>query len=157
MPDLPPFDLISANRYFAAECFNSAWELMDKPSRTAAENEQMLLRAFASFFHWTQRPECSVENRSVSLWQLARIFALIGQPDAARRYGEQCRAETETGQLPPFYLGYAYEALARAEMVAGQPDKMQAWLHLARQSAAAISGDDEARDMLIKDLESIQL
>jgi hypothetical protein len=156
MDEQPLFDIISANRFFAAECFNSAWELMEKPARTPAEDEQMLLRAFASFFHWTQRPDCTPENRSISLWQLARIYALLRQPEAARRFGEQCRLEAESRQLSPFYRGYAYESLARAEMVAGNPSKVAEYLTIGRQMAAALHDDKDGQTALLNDLATIQ-
>jgi hypothetical protein len=153
--DQPPFDLAAAHRYFAAECFNGAWDLIDKSPRTPAEDEQMLLRTFASFYHWSQRPECTAENRSVSLWQVSRAYALLGQPENARRYAEQSRAESEAPDLPPYCLGYAYEALARAEMLAGNKAKMQEYLDAARKISGKMT-DEELRQMLLKDLETIQ-
>ena len=73
-----PFDLPTAHRHFAATCFNAAWELIDKPDRTPAEDEQMLLRTFASFYHWTQRADCTAENRSSdSQSALARASASV--------------------------------------------------------------------------------
>jgi hypothetical protein len=153
--DQPPFDLAAAHRYFAAECFNGAWDLIDKPSRTPAEDEQMLLRTFASLYHWSQRPDCTAENRSVSLWQISRIYALLGQPENARRYAEQCRTESEAPGLPPYCLGYAYEALARAEMLAGNKTKMQKYLNAARKTSEKMT-DEESRQMLLSDLDTIK-
>lgn len=155
MSDEPTFDLVSANRYFAAECFNSAWSMMDKSPRTHAEDEQMLLRAFASFFHWTQRPDCSSENRSISLWHISRVYALLNQPENALRYGEQCLAESQAANLPPFYVGYAYEALSRAEMVAHHQARMQSYLALAHATAQQVT-DAEDQQALLNDLETIR-
>ena len=59
MADQPAFDLAAGHRFFSAHCFNSAWEMIDKATRTVAEAEQMLLRAFASLYHWTQRADCT--------------------------------------------------------------------------------------------------
>lgn len=115
----PAFDLHAAHRHFSAVCFNTCWELIDRPARTSEEDEQMMLRAFASFYHWSQRPDFTAEKRCVSLWQVSRVYALLGHAEEARRYGEQCRAVNEDPSLPPYCPGYAYEALARAEMVAG--------------------------------------
>jgi hypothetical protein len=30
-----PFDAAAAHKYFAAHCFNSAWDLIEKKNRTA--------------------------------------------------------------------------------------------------------------------------
>jgi len=148
------FDLPTAHRYFSAACFNAAWDMIDKPDRTPAEDEQMLLRTFASFYHWTQRAECTAENRSIALWQISRVYILLKQPDNARRYAEQCRAESEDPNLPPFCLAYAYEALARSEMLAGDTAKMNAYLAEARAITERMS-DLEAKEMVLKDLATI--
>lgn len=155
MSNQPPFNLSVAHRYFASECFNNAWELMDQPERTAAEDEQMLLRAFASFYHWTQDPECSPSNRSVSLWQLSRVYALLAQPESAYRYGRQCYIESQSANLSAFYVGYACEALARAAMLAGNQPEVAENLEKAHQLAKQIE-DAEARQMLLDDLKSIK-
>ena len=52
---MPDFDSAKAHQFFSAHCFNSAWELIDKPERTPEENEQMIQRTMASLWHWTQR------------------------------------------------------------------------------------------------------
>jgi hypothetical protein len=155
MSNQPPFDLVAAHKYFSAECFNRAWDFIDKPTRTSTENEQMLLHAFAALFHWTQRPDCTPENRSVSLWQISRVYALLDQPDNARQYAEQCHIESDSPDLPSFCLGYAYEALARAEMLAGNWDKMQAYLELAHPIAEKME-EDADRNLLLNDLATIQ-
>jgi len=155
MTNQPPFDLAAAHHYFAAYCFNTAWDLIDKPQRTPAEDEQMLLRTFASFFHWTQRADCTPKNRSISLWQVSRVYALLGQAENALHFAEQCLAESQAPELPPYCLGYAYEALARAEMLAGDRAAVQKYLAKAHEVATKMT-DEEARTLLLKDLETIQ-
>ena len=54
-----------------------------------------------------------------------------------------------------FYIGYAYEALARAEMVAGQREKMEGYLSKAKEHAAKVA-EAEERGWLESDLETIQ-
>lgn len=155
MPNQPDFDLTRAHRYFAAECFNRAWDLMDKPERSPQEDEEMLRLSLASQYHWTQRDDFTPTSQSVGFWQTARIYAMLGQVENARRYGElSLQASREEG-VPPFYLGYAYEALARAELAAGDRDMMDAYLAQARKAAGAVS-DSEARKQLLDDLESIK-
>jgi hypothetical protein len=155
MTDRPAFDQAAAHRFFSAECYNRAWDLIGAPTRSAAEDEQMLLRAYASFYHWTQRADCTAENRCISLWQISRVFALLGQVENSRRYGAQCLAESDAPDVPLFCLGFAYEALARAEMVAGERERMGEYLALAQQVAARID-DDEDRQVLLKDLSTLQ-
>ena len=149
----PPFDAAQAHRYFSVECFNRAWELIDQPARTAAENDEMLLRASASLWHWTQRDDCTPRTLSVGYWQMARVHALLNQPEAARHYGEL--SLQSAANEAPFFLGYAHEALARAANVAGEQALMQHHLDEARQCAVQVAEGDE-RTMLEKDLQSIK-
>jgi hypothetical protein len=150
----PEFDLDVAHKYFSAQCFNQAWELMDKAGRTPDEDEQMVRLSLASHWHWTQRPDCSATNASVGYWQTSRIYAMLGQADNARRYG---RLSLEAGQgegALPFCVGYAYEALARAESVAGNRGKMAEYLREARRAAEGLP-DPDTKKRLLADLDTI--
>jgi hypothetical protein len=154
MPKPPEFDLSKAHKYFSADCFNKAWELIDKSDRTPEEDEHMLRLSMASAWHWTQREDRQPKNMSIAYWQIARIYALLQQADNARRYGQMCLDVSLCEDIPPFYLGYAYEALARAEMMAGNRDQMQQYLEDSRQAAERVT-DAESKAMLLADLETI--
>ena len=104
---MPDFDTAKAHQFFSTHCFNSAWELIDKPERTSEENEQMIQRTMASLWHWTQREDCIDQNLSIGYWQAARVFALAGERDNARKYAQRCLDITPTDD--PFCLGYAHE------------------------------------------------
>ena len=88
MSNEPGFDVVAAHKYFSTFCFNSAWDLMDKSERTAAEDEEMLRLSLASTWHWSQREDCTQANLSVGYWQTSRIYATLGQADNARRHGQ---------------------------------------------------------------------
>ena len=152
MAKTPEFDVAAAHRYFAAECFNRAWDLIDKLDRTPEEDEDMIRLNQASLYHWSQREDCTNRNLSVGYWQASRIYALLGQADNARRYGALCLRYSQDEDA--FYLGYAYEALARAESVAGQGEKAARYLQDAHGQLAQIS-DAEERELLEKDLKTI--
>lgn len=152
MSKKPEFDLQEAHRYFSADCFNRVWGLLDKKERTPEENEEMLRLGYASYWHWTQRPDCSSENLSISYWQLARIYAVIGRAENARRYGQMCLEISQ--DLPPFFLGYAYEALARAEATDGKRKKADEYLAAAKKASEKVS-DEDAKQQLLADLASI--
>jgi hypothetical protein len=143
----PDFDVTTAHRYFSAECFNSAWDLMDKPGRNAEENEQMLRLSLASHWHWTQRPDVTSTNVSIGYWQTSRIYSMLGQADNARHYAMLCFEASKKEDVLPFYLGYAYEALARAESVAGNWVKMDEYLVQAHAVAAKVTNSDEAKQL----------
>ena len=146
------FDVNTAHRHFSAHCFNAAWELIDKPDRTPEETEQMIQRAMASLWHWTQREDCTPQNLSIGFWQAARVYTLASEVDNARKYAQLCLDITP--EEDPFYLGYAHEAIARAEGLAGDADAAGKHLETATQLAATIP-DPVHRKMLEADLESL--
>lgn len=150
----PDFDLEAAHQYFSALCFNSAWDLIDNPDRTPEEDEDMIRLGMAAMWHWMQRPDCTKKNLSIGYWQLSRIYAILRQADNARYYGQRCLDVSQDKDIPPFYLGYAYEALARAESVAGERARMKAYISQAQQAAEKVT-DMDAHKQLLTDLEMI--
>jgi hypothetical protein len=154
MSGKPEFDLQAAHRHFAAACFNGVWDLLDLPSRTAEQDQQMTHMALASLWHWTQRTDCTDSNLSVGYWQVSRVYAVMGLAEEARRYGELCLAISRKPGVLPFYLGYAYEALARAERVAGNAAMAEQYLAEARRIADELP-DAEAKKLLLADLERL--
>ncbi len=153
MSQKPSFDQKDAHSFYSAQCFNQAWGLIDKSDRTPEEDEQMILLSQASIWHWTQRDDCTPTNLSVGYWQASRIHALLEQADQARKYGLlslDCSPDDD-----PFLKGYAHEALARAEMVAGNQAEMVKRLELARQAADSVT-DADSKEMILDDLNSIK-
>ena len=152
MPAAPTFDLAAAHKYFAADCFNKAWDLIERTERTPEDDRLMVALNQASLFHWLNRADCTSENLSVGFWQASRIQALLGRTDEARRQAETCLSYSHS--LEPFYVGYAYEALARAEFMAGSSVKGNEHLQNARRHAASVENKDH-QAMLLKDLDSL--
>jgi hypothetical protein len=149
------FDLQAAHKYFSAECFNRAWDWIDKPRRKKVEEDQMLQLSLASLWHWTQREDRTSTNLSIGYWQVSRVYALLRQADNARHYGELSLESAQSEEVEPFYRGYAYEALARAEMVAGNEDEMEKHLIAAHQIAVTLA-DPEEKKLLLHDLAKIR-
>lgn len=153
MADKPNFDIQQAHKYFSADCFNKTWTLVDKDgTRSTEESMEMLHTAIASLWHWGQREDVTHQNLSVGYWQVSRVYCLIGQPHNARRYGLLSLEYAK--ELLPFYKGYAYETLARAEMVADKRVIMNTYLEKARDILEQIE-EKEDREILEKDLETI--
>lgn len=147
----PDFDLAAAHRFFAAHCFNQAWELIEKPDRSPEEDRLMVALNQASIYHWLNRPDCGAQQLSIGYWQASRIQAILGNAAEAQRHAEACLSYS--AGLEPFYVGYAYEALARAAMLANNPIAAE---YLARaEEQVALVTDDEDRDLLRKDLVSL--
>jgi hypothetical protein len=150
----PEFDLHKAHQWFAVSCFNGTWTYIDKAERTPEEEEQMLQLTMASAWHWTQREDCKPQNLSIAYWQISRVHALCGRGAEAVRYGQLCLDVSLGEGIDPFALGYAYEALARGEAVAGNKSKADEWMEKANGVAEEIGGED-TKKMLLDDLATI--
>ena len=72
----------------AAQCFNKAWDLLDKKSRSNEDNLQMLYLSHASRYHWGLVG--APRNHAVGEWQLSRIYAALGQPQMALWIARSC-------------------------------------------------------------------
>jgi hypothetical protein len=99
-----------------------------------------------------RREDATHKNLTVGYWQVSRVYCLIGQSINARKHGMLSLQYAK--ELSPFYKGYAYETLARAEMVADNPVIMRVYLDKARDTLEQIE-DNEQKQQLEQDLESI--
>ena len=146
-------DADAAHRHFAPECFNRAWELLSKPTRTPVENDEMLLVAMASLWHWSRREDCTPRNRAVGYWLVSRVQAVLGNGLEARRLA--ARSAMHASGEPAFYMAYAHEALARAGRVLKDEEAVQRHLAEARGLLAEVS-DPEERQLLEADLATVE-
>jgi hypothetical protein len=153
MPTNPDFDLAAAHKYFAAQCFNRAWDLIEKTSRTPEENRLMESLSQASIYHWLQRSDCTSQNLSIGYWQASRVQALLGHAPEALRHAQVCLSYS--AELAPFYLGYAHEALARAHALAGNSPGAAQALRTAFELAGQVE-DKADREALLADLKQLQ-
>ena len=141
---------MSDHRQLGVDAFKETWRLM-----LSRENDELMLDcAHASRYHWALAPECEPENRARSAWLLARAYAVAGQSQPALEHAERCRELCEQNDLRDWDLAYAYEALARANLLAGEPDAAASYVKLARAVEIA---EDEDREQLAGDLESLAL
>ena len=143
------FDVVAAHKYFAASCFNRAWDLIEKMDRTPDDELLMVALNQASIYHWLNRPDCENKSLSVGYWQASRIHAILRNASEAKRYAEICLGYSNN--LEPFYLGYAHEALARAAKLEGETKIAAEHLSLAREQAQLVNRKED-RELLINDL-----
>jgi hypothetical protein len=147
--DQPGFDVAKAHIHFAVECFNHAWTFIEKPIRTPAEDEAMVLCSLASLWHWTQRKDCTDLNLSIGHWQVSRAWALAGNgPNSMHHALRSLKLADGAGS---FYVGYSHEAIARAALVLKDAAAFRQHLDKARSHAARVKEADE-RGSLEKDL-----
>jgi hypothetical protein len=154
MPNESSFDEAAAHRHFAASCFNEAWAYIEREELSEEEMEAMIDLAHASRHHWRHREDLTPLSRSVSEWQISRVYAVARKPAAARRYGERCLRVSEEHDLPAFYRAYAHEALARAAALQGDEEALRDEVAKALDLAGQVE-DEEGRKALERDLATI--
>jgi hypothetical protein len=139
-------------RALAAALFNGVWTLLDKPDRTADDDDAMLHMAHASRHHWGRvgAPVNLVRGE----WQCARVYAVLGRPEPALHHARRCLELCERHGIGGFDLAYAHEALARAAAVAGDAAGSAGHLTAAREVTAAID-DDGDRAQVEADLATV--
>jgi len=139
----------------AVNSFNAVWDLLDLNVRTNEETEKMIHLAHTSFYHWTQVEGHTAKNLSIGYWQLSRVYATAGLGERSMYYAERCLSISLENEIEPFYIGYAYEALSRANALLGHNDRSIEQAEKAMEYAKEV-GDEGSKEMLIKDLEEIK-
>lgn len=142
----------AAHQYFSADFFGKTWELLEKQGRNQEDDERMISLAHASLAHWRMREDCTDRHLSIGYWQISRVHAVLGKAENARHYGGLCLAVSSNE--PPFYLGYAHEALARAAKLAGDGKAFRCHLESAQILAEQVE-DAEEKTMLVDDLNKL--
>jgi DNA-binding transcriptional MerR regulator len=136
------------HRTLGVDLFNKTWTLMEKPTRTPEEDDEMIHCAHASAYHWQQVG--SRANRSRSEWQCSRVHVLLGQVEQALYHARRCHElveANEDGSMQVWDLPGAYEALARAHLTAGHHEEAAHWARLGREATAKIEDDDDRQVM----------
>ncbi len=132
--------------------FNFVWTFLDKPQRTEDETDLMIHACHASWLHWSKVGK-SV-NFARSEWQLARVYAVAGRAEPALRHAQRCLKICQENGIGDFDLAFAYEALARACAVAGDPKRVRQYLALAGEAGRRIAEADD-REIVEKDLRTV--
>jgi DNA-binding transcriptional MerR regulator len=129
------------------DLFNKTWTLLEKDGRTREEDDELLHCAHASAYHWLQVG--TQANRARSEWQCSRVNAVLGRPEAAVAHAGRCLELVEGApeQMEPFDLPAAYEALARAHLVAGNTAEAKRYRELGLAATAEIDDEDDRRIM----------
>ena len=132
--------------------FNSVWTLLEKPDRSAQDDDEMVHACHAMYLHWSKVG--TPTNFARAQWQLSRVYSVLNRADPAIHHADRCLDICRANDLGGFDLAFAHEALARAHAVAGDAAKVKQHLELADEAGQAV-GDDEDREILIADLKTI--
>jgi tetratricopeptide (TPR) repeat protein len=135
-------DELEFHKKIAIQCFNQAWDYLDKKSRDANDEQQMLHLAHASRYHWGFVG--SARNFAVGDWQLSRVYAALNEPRLALHFAKSALELTQKNNLSD-NLPSAYEGMARAYAVAKENRSARGYINKARESlkAAKMSAEDK--------------
>jgi tetratricopeptide (TPR) repeat protein len=131
------------HRKTAIQCFNQAWDYLDKKNRNANDGEQMLHLAHASRYHWSFVG--TARNFAVGDWQLSRVYAALGEPRLALHFAKSALEITQKNNLTD-NLPSAYEGMARAYAVAKENRPARDFIKKAREAldkATEMSAEDK--------------
>jgi hypothetical protein len=126
------------------------WQLLEKPDRSAAENEQMVHAAHASCYHWLLAGTPLHHQRGE--WLIARVYTVLGHQEAAERHARRCLTLTETHRdlVQDFDLAFAHELAARTAALVGDRQRATEFIGKARAAGLAIA-DAEDRKVFFDD------
>ena len=138
----------------AKQTFNEAWKYLEKKKLTKKEKISLLNLVHTSFYLWQQVPANTSTHTSISLWQISKAYAHIGDGANALLFAEEniqlCKTEKPDG----FYTAYAYESAARAHIVSGNKTKAAVQI---KQALKAIQATKEKElQHFYKDIEGLK-
>jgi hypothetical protein len=138
---------------FAKKFNGRVWQLLETPSRSQAEDDEMLHAAHASLYHWLQVGAESHHQRGE--WMIARVHLTLGNAAEALRHARRCMELTEKNraQMQDFDIAYANEGMARASALVGDHPAARHFHFIATAAGKAIA-DKENRDIFMADLNS---
>jgi hypothetical protein len=139
-------------RQLAAWLFNHVWSLLERPDRSAGDDDEMIHAAHASRYHWGAVGE--PVHRARGEWQCSRVYAVLGRPEPALYHAERCLALGTGHGLGPFDIGAAHEAIARAYRAAGDAAKAAEHVAAGWAESARIT-DPQDKEILAGDLASL--
>jgi hypothetical protein len=139
-----------AHRHFAIRFNGMTWDLLDRADRTKEEDERMLYSAFASCRHWLEAGTGVHHQRGE--WMIARVYSVLGLGEAAVRHANRCLELTEehAGEMEDFDKAFAYEAVARANAIAGNRGEALKYIELAEKAGEAIA-DEQDKEIFLGD------
>jgi DNA-binding transcriptional MerR regulator len=144
----------ATHRALGVALFNHVWTLLEKPDRTPAEIDEMIHAAHASRFHWSRAAGAESFNLARGEWQCSRVYAVLGRGEPALWHARRCVAINEANGTADWDIASAYEAMARASAVAGDPGAAADWKAKATAALEGIADRDD-RDIIEGDLATL--
>ena len=141
-------------RRLAAELFNFTWTLLEKLDSTPEDDDRTLHAAHASRFQWDEVG--GAQQLAVGEWQCSRVYAVLGRAEPSLHHARRALEIAEAGDVPNWVTASAYEALARANAVAGDREEARRFAALAREPCDRIA-EPEDREVIEGDLATLPI
>lgn len=140
----PPFEIALAQRWFAVEFNNRAWDLVEQCDRSDDETVEMLHAAHAAAIHWQAVGTKLHAQRAENL--LATAYLQAGHSEPALFHAKRGLAlgEQNAADQTPFDQATTFAAAARAYELAGNRPESQRLSSLALAAAERLPADDQA-------------
>jgi len=141
-------------RQEAVDLFNHVWTLIELPERTPEQDDEMIHAAHASRHHWAAVG--TGVNLARGEWQISRVYVTLGRGEPALFHAGRCLAycEANTDEIADWDVPFAYEALARAHMTAGNREEAERQAARARELASQVA-DEHDREHLEEELTTL--
>lgn len=123
----PDLETDKAHRYFAVECNNMAWDLIEGPVLGPDDADRLVHFAHASAFHWSHADDALNTFRGETL--LVAAYLKVGRSEPAGHHARICQRlleETKERQTP-FDAAMACGLIAASHRLASRPEEASAY------------------------------
>jgi len=153
-PPPPPTLEPEAHRALGAGLFNRTWDLLERETRTARDDAELIDTAHASAWHWRQVGNAANEARGH--WIIARVYAVLGHGVEAVYHAQRANDILDEGGegIEDWDRPAAHEAMARALVASGDLAGAAAWKARAEAALRAVA-DPEDRGVVEADLATL--
>ncbi|MCR9118736.1 MAG: hypothetical protein NXI22_17510 [bacterium] len=141
----PNFPIDEAQKWFAIETNNRAWDLLEANALSTDERLELLHAAHASCFHW-----CGVGNpvkhlRAIVLLTNAYVRLELSAP--ANELAAQCITllQTHGGDCADWDIPFACDAISRAFSINDQTEAAAKWRAQATEASEAVADEQDRK------------
>ena len=129
------------HRELAKTSFNHCWDLLEAPERSEEDQRNLVGAAMTSRFHW--RLAGGLQEWIIADWMVARAAGSAHFGAVAVQFALAAEG-ARTDELPDWLHASTAEGVARAYRDAGDLERMNEWLEVARRRIEDISDPDDA-------------
>ena len=144
----------ATHRALGVALYNHVWTLLETSDRTPAQVDEMIHAAHASRFHWSRAEGSEAVNLAHGEWQCSRVYAVLGRGEPALWHAARCLVINEATGSADWDIAAAYEAMARASLVAGDLAAAADWKSKATAALDRIADRDD-RELIEGDLATL--